>query len=123
MLEMESDKDKKEKDKDRVKEKELLKCNSWPELRKSGLTLDDVVRLRRRDNSERTKNRYSIHIYNNIKNQILEILHTHTYTYVSYFNYTCIYVNVLQNSTRLYTVFRTNVNVEQLSFETTSFDS
>lgn len=77
MLEMESDKDKKEKDKDRVKEKELLKCNSWPELRKSGLTLDDVVRLRRRDNSERTKNRYSIHIYNNIKNQILEILHTH----------------------------------------------
>ncbi|XP_067208133.1 trichohyalin-like isoform X2 [Linepithema humile] len=58
MLEMEPDKDKKDKDKDRLKEKELLKYNSWPELRKSGLTFDEVIRLKRRDNSERTlKNR------------------------------------------------------------------
>lgn len=63
MLEMEPEKDKKEKDKDKLKEKELLKCNSWAELRKSDLTLHDVIRLKRRDNSERTlKNRYSIFI-------------------------------------------------------------
>ncbi|KAM0729813.1 Uncharacterized protein ACS0PU_003690 [Formica fusca] len=54
ILEMEAeDKDKKEKDKDRWKEKELLKCNSWVELQKSGLTLDDISHLRRRDNTER----------------------------------------------------------------------
>lgn len=63
MLEMEvEDKDKKEKDKDKWKEKVLLKSNSWAEVRKSGLTLDDITHLRRRDNSERSnvKIRYSI---------------------------------------------------------------
>ncbi|XP_019889605.2 trichohyalin isoform X2 [Ooceraea biroi] len=51
-------KDKKDKDKDRWREKELMKCNSWAELRKSGLTLDDIVQLKKRDNSERAaKNR------------------------------------------------------------------
>ena len=60
---MESEgKDKKEKDKDKSKEKELLKCNSWVELQKSGLTLDDVIYLRRRGNTERSvRNRYNIY--------------------------------------------------------------
>lgn len=41
------------KDKDKWKEKVLLKSNSWAEVRKSGLTLDDIIYLRRRDNAER----------------------------------------------------------------------
>jgi len=54
MLEMEVEgKDKKEKDKDKWKEK-MLKYNSWAEVRKSGLTLDDIIHFRRRDNSERS---------------------------------------------------------------------
>lgn len=52
-MEVES-KDKKEKDKDKWKEKILLKSNSWAEVRKSGLTLDDIIYLRRRNNSERS---------------------------------------------------------------------
>ncbi|KYM80481.1 hypothetical protein ALC53_09031 [Atta colombica] len=52
-MEVES-KDKKEKDKDKWKEKVLLKSNSWAELRKSGLTLDDTIHFRRRNNSERS---------------------------------------------------------------------
>lgn len=53
-------KNKKDKDKDRWREKELIKCNSWTELRKSGLTFDDIAQLRKRDNSERVvKNRYT----------------------------------------------------------------
>lgn len=56
-------KDKKDKDKDREKEKELLKYNSWAELRKSGLTLSDIAQLRKRDNSERIiKNRYFVYV-------------------------------------------------------------
>jgi len=64
MLEMEiEDKDKKEKDKDKWKEKMLLKSNSWAEVRKYGLTLDDIIHLRRRDNSERSvKIKYSIFV-------------------------------------------------------------
>lgn len=55
VLEVEAEsKDKKEKDKDRWKEKELLKCNSWMELQKSGLTLNDISQLRRRNNTERS---------------------------------------------------------------------
>jgi len=42
------------KDKDKWKEKVLLKSNSWAEVRKSGLTLDDIIYLRRRDNAERS---------------------------------------------------------------------
>lgn len=72
MLEMEVEgKDKKEKDKDKWKEKVLLKSNSWAEIRKSGLTLDDIIYLRRRDNSERSSNvkiRYSV--FNNFRNKI-----------------------------------------------------
>ncbi|XP_025996734.1 uncharacterized protein LOC105198112 isoform X1 [Solenopsis invicta] len=42
-------KDKRDKDKrDKWKEKVLLKSNSWAEVRKFGLTLDDVIYLRRR---------------------------------------------------------------------------
>lgn len=72
MLEMEVEgKDKKEKDKDKWKEKVLLKSNSWAEIRKSGLTLDDIIHLRRRDNSERSSNvkiRYSV--FNNFRSKI-----------------------------------------------------
>jgi len=58
-LEVEAEgKDKKDKDKERLREKELTKYNSWAELRKSGLTLEDI-QFRKHDNSERAiKNRY-----------------------------------------------------------------
>ncbi|XP_070525021.1 trichohyalin isoform X2 [Cardiocondyla obscurior] len=55
MLEVEVDgKDKKEKDKDKWKDKVALKSSSWAEVRKSGLTFDDIIHIRRRDNSERS---------------------------------------------------------------------
>ncbi|XP_036146293.1 uncharacterized protein LOC105837289 isoform X2 [Monomorium pharaonis] len=46
-------KDKRDKDKDKWKEKMLSKSNSWAEVRKFGLTLDDVIYLKRRENSEK----------------------------------------------------------------------
>ncbi|XP_014470485.1 PREDICTED: trichohyalin-like isoform X2 [Dinoponera quadriceps] len=47
-------KDKKEKDKDnRDKEKEFVRCNSWAEIRKCGLYVNDIVHNKRRDNTER----------------------------------------------------------------------
>ncbi|XP_018395795.1 PREDICTED: trichohyalin-like isoform X2 [Cyphomyrmex costatus] len=52
MSEMEVE-NKDKKDKDKWKEKVLLKSNSWAEVRKSGLSFDDVIHLRRRNNSER----------------------------------------------------------------------
>lgn len=56
-------KDKREKDKDRWKEKILSKSSSWAEVRKSGLTLDDIIHIRRRDNPERSnvKVRYGVY--------------------------------------------------------------
>lgn len=42
------------KEKDKWKEKVLLKSNSWAEVRKSGLTINDIIHLRKRDNSERS---------------------------------------------------------------------
>lgn len=79
MSEMEVEgKDKKEKDKDKWKEKVLLKSNSWAEVRKSGLTLDDIIHLRRRDNSERpVKIRYSIFV--KILKVKFEILYIYVY--------------------------------------------
>lgn len=60
MLEVEAEgKDKKENTKDKWKEKELSKCNSWADLRKSGLILEDISHIKRHDNSERSsRNRY-----------------------------------------------------------------
>lgn len=57
-------KDKREKDKDRWKEKVLSKSSSWAEVRKSGLTLDDIIHIRRRDNLERSniKVRYGVSV-------------------------------------------------------------
>ncbi|KAL6255012.1 hypothetical protein P5V15_013347 [Pogonomyrmex californicus] len=53
MLEMKLE-SKDKQDKNKWKEKLLLKCTSWAEIRKSGLTLDDIIHLKRRDNSERS---------------------------------------------------------------------
>ncbi|KAG7207404.1 hypothetical protein KM043_009056 [Ampulex compressa] len=51
-------KDRKDKERSRGKEKELIKCTSWAELRKSALTIDEVIDIKRRDYSERPlKNR------------------------------------------------------------------
>lgn len=51
------------KETDKEKEKELMQCTSWAKLRKSGLSLDNIIHLRRRDNVERIiKNRYNIFI-------------------------------------------------------------
>lgn len=63
-LEMEAEtKNRKRKNKDRGREKEVIKCNSWSELRKSSLSLDDIIHLRRRSNCDRVvKNRYNIYI-------------------------------------------------------------
>lgn len=62
-MEVEDKRDKREKDKDRWKEKVLSKSSSWAEVRKSGLTLDDIIHIRRRDNSERlnVKARYGVY--------------------------------------------------------------
>jgi hypothetical protein len=80
-LEIEAEsKDKKDKDKDRLREKELIKCNSWAELRKSGLTLEDIIQFRKHDNSERViKNRYFI--YKLIKNSNFYILISNFYRF------------------------------------------
>lgn len=98
MLEMEVEgKDKKEKDKDKWKEKVLLKSNSWAEVRKSGLTLDDIIYLRRRyhssDNSERSniKFRYSVSVtILKIKFEILRIsLYSTIHIYYAVLNMLC----------------------------------
>lgn len=56
-------KDKREKDKDRWKEKILSKSSSWAEVRKSGLTLDDIIHIRRRDNPERSNVKIRYRVY------------------------------------------------------------
>lgn len=54
-------KDKKDKNKDnKSREKEFMKCNSWAEIRKCGLDLNNVINSKKRDNTERPlRNRYS----------------------------------------------------------------
>ncbi|OAD53833.1 hypothetical protein WN48_08806 [Eufriesea mexicana] len=48
----------KEKDKDKGKEKDVINSASWTELKKSGIMMEDIIEIRRRDHSERsTKNR------------------------------------------------------------------
>ncbi|CAK9797362.1 hypothetical protein ANTPLA_LOCUS1192 [Anthophora plagiata] len=52
------DKREKEKDKDKGKERDITSSSSWMELKKCGITMDDIIDIRRRDYSERsTKNR------------------------------------------------------------------
>jgi len=102
-------KDKKEKDKDRSKEKELSKCKSWMELQKSGLTLDDINHLRRRENTERSvRNRYSTII----KIKYIQDSYIYIYIYIYIYTYVCMYFNMFQNSTRLCASSRTYVNVK-----------
>lgn len=52
------DKKEKEKERDKGKEKDIMNSSSWVELKKCGITMDDMIDIRRRDYSERlTKNR------------------------------------------------------------------
>ncbi|XP_054001184.1 uncharacterized protein LOC128888398 isoform X2 [Hylaeus anthracinus] len=52
------EKKEKDKDKEKGKEKDITNFSSWVELKKCGITTDDVIDIRRRDYSERsTKNR------------------------------------------------------------------
>lgn len=56
-------KDKKEKEKDRErdkgKERDITHFSSWLELKNCGITMDDIIDIRRRDYSDRsTKNRF-----------------------------------------------------------------
>lgn len=52
-------KDKKEKNKDRSKEKELMKCNSWADIRKCGLDFSDIIYFKKRDMERSLRNRYN----------------------------------------------------------------
>lgn len=57
------DRKEKEKDKDKGKEKDkdkdIMNSSSWIELKKCGITMDDIIEIRRHDHSERsTKNRF-----------------------------------------------------------------
>lgn len=102
MLGMEAEnKERREKDKDRGKEKELMKCSSWAELRKLGLSIDDIIHLRRRDNTQRPlKNRYNAFLMYYFQNRIRDS--------------TCHRVDAFQSSARLLALFGADVNVEQL---------
>ncbi|XP_076277909.1 uncharacterized protein LOC143207903 isoform X3 [Lasioglossum baleicum] len=52
------DKKEKERDKDKGKEKDIMNLSSWSELKKCGITMDDIIDIRRRDYSDRLmKNR------------------------------------------------------------------
>ncbi|KAK9297028.1 hypothetical protein QLX08_009127 [Tetragonisca angustula] len=51
-------KERKEKEKDKGKERDIMNSSSWAELKKCGITIDDIIETRRYDHSERTtKNR------------------------------------------------------------------
>nr|XP_033338670.1 trichohyalin-like isoform X1 [Megalopta genalis] len=52
------DKREKERDKDKGKERDIMSLSSWLELKKCGITIDDIIDIRKRDYSDRsTKNR------------------------------------------------------------------
>lgn len=54
------DKKEKERDKDKGKEKDIMNSSSWVELKKCGITMDDMIDIRRHDYAERaTKNRFA----------------------------------------------------------------
>ncbi|XP_076164228.1 uncharacterized protein LOC143145078 isoform X3 [Ptiloglossa arizonensis] len=52
------DKKEKDRDKDKGKERDITNSSSWVELKKCGITMDDIIDIRRRDYPERSsKNR------------------------------------------------------------------
>lgn len=53
------DRREKEKDKEKGKESNIMNSSSWAELKKCGITMDDIIDIKRRDHSERSiKNRF-----------------------------------------------------------------